>query len=168
MELSTRLREAINSHLNAELYAAYLYLSMAAYCENISMPGFAHWMRLQHQEELSHAMKLFDFLNARESRVVLQAIDQPPTEFKSPSDVAEKTLEHERAVTSKIHRLYELTVEESDYPAQVLLQWFISEQVEEEKVIADVVEHLRLVGEDGTGLLMIDGRLGERTMSSGT
>ena len=168
MELSARLREAINSHLNAELYSAYLYLSMAAYCENIGMPGFAHWMRLQHQEELSHGMKLFDFLNARGSRVVLQAIDQPPTEFKSPLDVAEKTLEHERAVTSKIHRLYELTIEESDYAAQVLLQWFISEQVEEEKVIADVVEHLRLVGEDGTGLLMIDSRLGERTTSSGT
>ena len=166
MDLGPRLLDAINQHVNSELYSAYLYLSMSAYCESANMPGMAHWMRLQHEEETSHAMRLFDFVNDRGGRVVLQAIDQPPVEFSSPLDVMERTLEHERSVTSAIHRLYELATEESDYAAQVLLQWFITEQVEEEKAAGEVVEQLRLVGDDPTGLLMIDSRLGERAAGS--
>ena len=167
MELSKALQDAINTHANSEFYSAYLYLSMAAYCESINMPGFAHWMRIQHQEETGHALKLFDFVNDRGGRVVLEAIDQPPVEFQSSLDVMQRTLEHERTVTSMIHRLYEQAVEESDYAAQILLQWFISEQVEEEKAADDIVEHLKLVGDDGVGLLMIDARLGERAVRVG-
>jgi ferritin len=162
MELSTKLHDAINKHINAEFYSAYLYLSMSAYCDSMNLPGFARWLRVQHGEELSHALKLFDFLNDRGGRIELQAIGQPPIEFESPLAVMEQTLEHERAVTSEIHRLYELAVEESDYPAQVLLQWFVTEQVEEEKTAGEIVEHLKLVGAQGAGLLMIDTRLGER------
>ena len=162
MELSTKLQNAINKHINAEFYSAYLYLSMSAYCDSMDLPGFSRWLRVQHGEELSHALKLFDFLNDRGGRVELQAIGQPPLEFESPLAVMEQTLEHERAVTSEINGLYELAVEESDYPAQVLLQWFISEQVEEEKTASEIVEHLKMVGGQGAGLLMIDARLGAR------
>ena len=157
MDISDKLHEAINKHINAELYSAYLYLSMSAYCDGISLPGFAHWLRAQH-----HAFKLFDFLNDRGGRVELQAITKPPGAFDSPLDVMEQTLAHEQEVTSLIHRLYELAVEESDYPAQILLQWFISEQVEEEKNVSEVVQHLSLVGDDGAGVLMVDARLGQR------
>ena len=167
MELGKALQDAINGHINSEIYSAYLYLSMSAYCDSINMPGFAHWMRVQHQEEMAHAMKLFDFVNDRGGRVTLQAIEQPPVEFRSALDVMEQTLQHERRVTSLIHRLYELAAEESDYPAQVLLQWFISEQVEEEKAVDEILEQLKLVGDDGAGLLMIDARLGDRTAGGG-
>ena len=167
MDLSKNLLDAINRHTNAELSSAYLYLSMSAYCDSINMPGFASWMRVQHDEETSHAMKLFDFVNDRGGRVALDTIERPPADFSGPLDVMERTLAHERGVTSMIDRLYELSVEESDYPAQVLLQWFISEQVEEEKTVAEVVEQLKLVGDDGTGLLMIDARMGERTGGGG-
>ena len=168
MDISDKLHEAINKHINAELYSAYLYLSMSAYCDGISLPGFAHWLRAQHAEELSHAFKLFDFLNDRGGRVELQAIAKPPGAFDSPLDVMEQTLAHEQEVTSLIHRLYELAVEQSDYPAQILLQWFISEQVEEEKNVSEVVQHLSLVGDDGAGVLMVDARLGQRGGGNGT
>jgi len=162
MKLSQRMEDAINRHINAELSSAYLYLSMSAYCDSVSMPGFAHWMRVQHREETSHAMKLFDFIHDRGGRVVLDTITQPPIQFNSVLDVAEQTLEHERSVTSMIYRLYELAVEESDYATQVLLQWFINEQVEEETIVTEVVDQLKLVDNDGTGLLMIDARLSGR------
>ncbi len=162
MELSSTLQDALNKHINAELSSAYLYLSMSAYCDSIDMPGFAHWFRAQHNEETSHAFKIFDFVNDRGGRVVLEAIQQPPSDFTSVLDATQRTLDHERKVTSMIHRLYEQSVEESDYPAQVLLQWFISEQVEEEKAANEILEHLKLVGDDGAGLLMIDARLAER------
>jgi ferritin len=162
MGLSRNFQDAINKQLNAELYSAYLYLSMAAYFESVNLTGFAHWMRVQHQEETGHALKLFDFVADRGGRVILEAIEQPPIEFQSPLEVMQQTLEHEQQVTSYIHRLYEAAAEESDYSAQVMLQWFISEQVEEEKVAAEIVEHLKKIGDDGTGLLMMDTRLGER------
>jgi ferritin len=162
MSLSARLQEAINNQINSEYYSAYLYLSMAAYCESINLLGFSHWMRVQHQEELSHALKLFDFVNDRGGRVMLKGVEQPPAQFTSPLELMEKTLEHEQHVTSLINRLYELSVEESDYPTQVLMQWFIREQVEEEKMATEIIDQLKLVGGEGTGLLMIDTRMGQR------
>ena len=162
MKLSETIQEALNEQINAELYSAHVYLSMSAYCESINMPGFAHWMRAQHQEEISHAMKLFDFVNDRDGRVTLNAIETPPVDFGSLLGVMEAALAQEQAVTSLINRLYELALENTDYPAQVLLQWFITEQVEEEKSAADIIEQLKLIDDDGTGLLMIDSRLGQR------
>lgn len=160
--LNKAIQDAINEQVKNELYSAYLYLSMSAYFEAVNLPGFAHWMRLQSQEEVSHAMKYFDFISDRGGRVVLQAIDQPPVEFQSPLDVFQRTLEHERKVTAMIHRLYELAVKENDYATQTELQWFITEQVEEEKRAHEIVERLKMIGDQGAALLMLDRQLGER------
>ena len=161
--LSKKVEEAINRQINAELYSAYLYLSMAAYLETQYLPGFAHWLRVQNREETSHAMKLFDFVTDRDGRVELQAISQPPTEFQSALEVMQRTLEHEREVTVMINRLYEMAVEESDYPLRVLLHWFIEEQVEEEKNANQIVEQMKLIGDGKAGLLMLDARMRERS-----
>lgn len=160
--LSQAMEKAINEQIRDELYSAYLYLSMAAYFENASLPGFGHWMRLQSQEEVEHAMKFYDFVNERGGRVMLHAIDQPPVDFDSPLDIFEMTLEHERKVTAKIHGLYELALEESDYPVQVMLHWFIEEQVEEEDSAGEILETLRMIGDRTQGLLMLDRELGRR------
>ena len=160
--LSKVVQDALNEQVKNELYSAYLYLSMAAYSEAANLPGFAHWMRLQSQEEVSHAMKLFDFVHDRGGRVVLQAIDQPPVEFESPLDVFEKTLEHERKVTAMIHQLFELAVKENDYATQVMLQWFIEEQVEEEKTAEQLVAVLKMIGDRPQALIMLDRQLARR------
>ena len=162
MELSKSLEDALNDQINAELYSAYLYLSMSAYCEAMNLPGFAHWMRLQQDEEQEHAMKIFDFVNDRGGRVTLKSVDQPPSDFRSPLDIMERALEHERSVTSMIGSLYDLAAEEKDYSAHVMLEWFVSEQVQEEKAASQIVERLRMVEGDGVGLSMIDATLGER------
>lgn len=160
--LSKSLEDAMNEQLNHEFYSAYLYLSMSAYCESINLAGFAHWMRLQYEEELSHAMKLFKHIIDRGGHVVLQAIEKPPTNFKSPLQMFENVLEHERKVSDMINKLYELALRENDYPVQVLLHWFISEQVEEEKSASEIVEHLKLISDQSTALLMMDKQLGSR------
>jgi ferritin len=161
--LNKTVQDAINEQIKHEFYSAYLYLSMSAYCETINLPGFAHWMRVQYQEELAHAMKFFDFVNDREGSVELQAIDQPPGEFQSPLDIFQQALEHERKISGLIHRLYEVAVKEKDYPTQALLQWFITEQVEEEKSASQIVEQLKMVGGGGAALLLLDRELGART-----
>jgi ferritin len=160
--LSDRVREAINDQINAELYSAYLYLSMAGHFESESLPGFAHWMKLQAQEETGHALKLFDFVNDRGGRVKLKAIGEPPADFASPLAIFEQTLKHEQEVTSRIANLYALSLEENDYPTQVILQWFITEQVEEEKTAGEIVEQLKRVGESGTALVIMDRNLASR------
>jgi ferritin len=160
--LSKALEQAINDQIKNELYSAYLYLSMSAHFEANNMPGSARWMRLQSNEEVSHAMKLFDYVNDRGSRVVLQGIDQPPAEFGSPLDIFEKALAHEQKVTGMINHIYDLAVKENDYPTQIELQWFITEQVEEEKSAGDIVEQLKVVGDHGPSLIMLDRALGAR------
>ena len=160
--LSKTIQDALNQHINREFYSSYLYLSMSAYCESINLPGFAHWLRVQSQEEMEHALKLFDFISDREGRVTLHPIPQPPVEFQSPLDVIQSTLDHEREVTEMINRLYEMAVKEEDYATQVHLQWFITEQVEEEKAANEVVEQLKMIGDQGDALLLLDRRLAER------
>jgi ferritin len=160
--LSQTLQNALNDQLQRELFSAYVYLAMAAYSETQNLPGFAHWMRLQSQEELGHAMKVFDYINDRNGSVELQAIDQPPGEFQSPLAMFVQALDHERTVTAAIHQLYELAVGENDYPTQTFLQWFIAEQVEEEKAASQVVERLKLSGGNSAALLLIDRELGAR------
>ncbi len=164
--LKKTVQDAINEQIKDELYSSYLYLSMSTYCETINLLGSARWMRLQSQEEYSHAMRLFDYIYDRGGRVVLQAIDQPPSEFKSPLAIFKQVLEHEQEVTGKIHRLYELSVEENDYATQVELQWFITEQVEEEKVTTQIIEQLKMIGDQDTALLMLDRHLGERGVTN--
>jgi ferritin len=160
--LSTAVHDAINEQIKNELYSAYLYLSMSAYCESINLPGFAHWMRRQYEEEVTHALKFFDYLTERGDRVMLKAIDQPPADFKSPLAMFQQTLEHEQKVTALINGIYAQAVKENDYATQVELQWFIKEQVEEEKSASAVVEQLKLIGEHGPSLIMMDRQLGSR------
>jgi ferritin len=160
--LSKTMQDAINEQIQKEYHSSYLYLAMAAYCEASNLPGSAKWMRVQSQEELSHALKLFEHMVDRGGRVTLQAIPQPPAEYKSALDVFEKVLAHEQLVTASIHKLYALALKESDYPAQIMLQWFVTEQVEEEKSAGEVVEQLKAVGESKTSLMLLDRHLGKR------
>ena len=159
---SSKVEKAINEQIKNELYSAYLYLSMAAYFDSINLPGFAHWMRVQFAEEQEHAKKFYHFVYERGGRVVLQALDQPPSEWASPLAVFEETLKHEQKVTALIDDLYALTVQENDYASQVFLQWFISEQVEEEANATQIIETLKMVGEKGQALIMLDHQLARR------
>jgi ferritin len=163
MALSNTIQDALNEHINQEFRSYYLYLSMSAYYHSINLPGFAHWMRVQSQEEYEHTMNLFDFVNDRQGRVRLQPISQPTLEFHSPLEVMQQALEHECEVSQLIHRLYEVAVKEGDFPTQVHLQWFITEQVEEEKVASNIVGQLKMIGGKGDALLLLDRELGART-----
>ena len=163
MALSETIQDALNEHINREFHSSYLYLAMSAYYESVNLPGFAHWMRVQSQEEYGHAMNLFDFVNDRQGRVMLQPVSQPTLEFQSPLQVMQQTLEHERQISQLIHRLYQVAFKEEDYPTQVHLQWFITEQVEEEKVASDIVEQLKMIGSKGDALLLLDRELGARS-----
>ena len=160
--LGTAVQEAMNEQIKNELFSAYQYLSMAAYCEAENLPGFARWMRAQSLEETQHAMKFYDFILDRNGRVALRGIDQPLVEFGSPLEVFERALEHERKVTAMINDLYALSVQENDYASQTFLQWFVTEQVEEEKNAGDVVETLRMVGDGSEALFLLDRELGQR------
>lgn len=165
--IKREIQDAINTQIRHELYAAYLYLGMTAYFESRSLSGFGHWMRLQSREELGHAMRLVDFLIDRGGTVELGAIDAPGLGFDTPLEVMQAALAHERKVTSSIEDLYELALEHRDYAAQVLMQWFVTEQVEEEKSAGEIVDQLELAGDSPSALLVLDGRLGERTPETG-
>jgi len=160
--VSKSMQDAMNEQINKELFSSYLYLSMAAYFEDKNLPGFGHWMRMQADEEREHAMKFYDFILERGGKVVMKAIDAPKTEWTSSLEVAQEVAAHEAKVTASIYALYELALKEKDYPAQVMLQWFISEQVEEEKNAAEIVANLKLIEERGTAVLMLDHRLAKR------
>jgi len=162
MEISTKMQDALNRQINEELASAYIYLSMAAYLESLSLPGFAHWMRVQTQEELAHALKFFDYITERGGRVVLEGIATPPAEYAGPADVFEKALAHERHITGCIHDLYGLAMGEKDYASLGMLQWFVGEQVEEEAHAGQIVETLRRVGDKGQALVMLDRQLAAR------
>lgn len=161
--LSKGVEEAINNQIHHEFHSAYIYLSMSAYMEAANFPGFANWMRQQAKEEVNHAMKLFDYVNDRNGRVILKTLEQPPTDFKSVLATFEQAFEHEKKVTQMIHNLYELATRENDYATQVALQWFITEQVEEEATAMSVVDRLKIAGNDGAGLLLLDRELGSRS-----
>jgi ferritin len=162
MMLNDVVQEAVNRQVNNELFSMYSYLSMSAYCESLQFRGCAHWMRLQAQEEYVHAMRLYDFLIARQGRVKLLPIAQPQIEFKSLLEVFEKALAQEQTVTSQINSLYELAFEQKAFAALVELEWFINEQVEEEKTARDIVHKFKLVGNDPASLLDLDRELGAR------
>ena len=162
MLLDKTVQDAMNDQIKNELYSAYQYLAMSAYCESMNLPGFAHWMRVQFQEEMEHALKFYDFIQARRGRVLLQTIEQPANDFHSPLEVFEQALEHEQRVTSQINDLYELAVSENDYASQTFLQWFVTEQVEEEKNVGDVVETLKMVGDQSEALFLLDRELSKR------
>lgn len=156
------IQESLNDQIRDEFYASYLYLSMSAWFEAQNLPGFAHWMRSQSQEEQLHALRLFDFVTSRRGRVHLRGIGEPPHDFASPLDAVEQAFSHEQSVTAKINGLYELALQERDYATHVELQWFITEQVEEEQSADLLVERVRLAGADGAVLLLLDGQLQNR------
>lgn len=162
--LSKRMEEAINDQIRWEFYSGYLYLSMAAYFEGLGLAGFAKWMEAQTQEELFHAMKMYRYVNDHGGRIVLQAVDQPESSWESPLAAFEGALEHEQLVTSRINKLMDLALEERDHATMAFLQWFVSEQVEEEANVGDAVAKLRLV-QDGGALYMLDKEFGVRVFT---
>jgi len=156
------MQDAFSEQIRAELSSAYLYLSMALYFEKQSLPGFAKWMRVQFTEEQSHAMKMIDFVVDRGDTVTLSAIEKPFSDFKSATEVFERTVAHEQKVTGLIHNLYALAAKESDFASMEMLQWFIKEQVEEEKNATLILDQLKMVGDKGSSLVMLDHRIGKR------
>jgi len=160
--LSDSIQKAINEQMKNELYSAYLYLAMSAHFEAENLPGFARWTRLQAKEETEHAMKFFDYVTDSGGRVTLHAIDQPPVEYGSPLKVFESILEHEKKVTGMIHNLYAAAVKENDFATQVMLHWFITEQVEEEKNASAIVEQLKMAEEHKGIWVNIDHHVGKR------
>lgn len=164
--LNEAMQQAINAQINNELFSMYSYLSMSAYCEHQQFRGCAHWMRLQSQEEHTHALRLHDFLIARQGRVRLAPIAQPQVDFASIPEVFEKALEQEQRVTEQINSLYEMAFKEKAFAALVELEWFINEQVEEEKTARDVVHKFTLVKDDPAAMLDLDRELGSRVAES--
>jgi ferritin len=159
---SKGLQKAMNDQIRKEFESAYIYLSMAAWMEDQTLPGFAAWLRQQAREESGHAMKIYDHLIDRGCRVELQPVAGPPTEFKTPLDVFQQVKKHEESVTTSINTLYGLAVDDRDYASQVFLEWFITEQVEEEKNSSQVLESVRRVGDNQAALVMLDRELGQR------
>jgi ferritin len=161
--MNETVKGLVNDQIAHEFHAAYTYLAIAAHFEAQSYEGFAKWMRLQAREETGHAMRLFEYLVERGERVELKQIDQPTRDFGSPQEAFRAALEHERKVTGQINRIYEAAVDAADYPTQIMLQWFIQEQVEEENSTGTAVEQLEMAGENRAALLMLDARFGART-----
>jgi ferritin len=162
MELSKKMQDALNDQIKEELASAYIYLGMAAYFESINLSGFAHWMQAQSNEEMEHAMKFYGFVHARGGRVILHALEQPAADYQGVVDVFEKTLAHEQFITGRIHDLYSLAVEEKDYASLGVLQWFVDEQVEEEQTATEILDLLKMVGDKGQGLVMLDRQMASR------
>jgi ferritin len=160
--IDEKMQEALNKQLNAELYSAYLYLSMSTHFQSVNLGGFANWMRVQAREELLHAMKFYDYVNERGGRVTLLPVDEPPSQWHSPLAAFEHVYQHEQKVTSLINKLVDLAVKARDHATNNFLQWFVSEQVEEEASADEVVQRLKLVGDDRSGLFMIDRELAQR------
>ncbi len=163
--LTDKMIEGLNEQINKEIYSAYLYLSMASYASTLGLNGFVNWFNVQVQEELSHAQKMYDYVVQQGYRVMLKAIDEPPQNFKSPINLFEETLSHEKIVTGLINNLVKIAKEENDNATEIFLQWYVTEQVEEEANPTEIIQKLKLTGKDGNGLLMIDNELAQRVFT---
>lgn len=163
--MKKKMEKALNSQVNAELYSSYLYLAMESYFHSISLSGFATWMRGQVQEEMFHGMKIYDYVHERGGQVRFEAIAKPETTWKSPLAAFEHILEHEQKVTGLINGLIDVALEVHDHAAKAFLDWFIMEQVEEESTVGSIVDRLRLIGEDSSGLFLLDAELGKRVFT---
>ncbi len=164
--MDKKIEKAFNDHLNAEFFSSYLYLSMSNYFVASNLEGMAAWMRIQTDEERMHAMKFIDFINDRGGRVVLDQIEKPKTEWGSPLEAFQEAYAHEQLISKKINALVDLAIKESDHATNTFLQWFVSEQVEEEATAQAIVGKLELIRDNPMGLLMIDQQLGQRTPSA--
>ena len=165
--MNEKIEAAFNDQLNAEVYSSYLYLSMANYFAAENLDGMAQWMRVQTDEEREHGMKFLDFINQRGGRVILQQIDKPKFEWSSPLEAFQDAYEHECLISSKIDDLANLAMQEGDHAANIFLQWFVSEQVEEEATVQSIVDKLKRVGDNMMGLMMMDQQLGQRSADAG-
>lgn len=163
-----KMHDALNKQVNAEIYSAYLYLSMSAYFESINLTGFANWMRIQAQEEMTHAMKFYDYIHETNGNVTLTAIDAPQSQRSSPLEAFEHVFKHEQKVTGLINDLVNLAVAEKDHATNNFLQWFIAEQVEEESSADAIVQKLKLLGDARGAIFMLDQELGTRTFTPPT
>jgi len=163
--LKKNMEKALNQQINAELYSAYLYLSMSAHFQAMNLKGFANWMRVQAMEEFTHADKFSAHVLDRGGRVVLTAIGSPPVTWKSTLAVFQDTYQHEQKVTGLINALVDLAIKEKDHAANNFLQWFVNEQVEEEANAQELVQQLKLIGEAGQGILMLDRELAQRVFT---
>jgi ferritin len=164
--LNPKMQDAFNKQMNAEFYSSYLYLSMCAYFESKNLKGMAHWMSLQCGEERLHAMRFYNYVNSRSGRVTLTQIDAPKTEWKSPLDAFEDAYKHELKISGLINELMNLTMAEKDHAAHDFLEWFVQEQVEEEGAAQLIVDQLKMVGDNGVGLFMLDQQLSQRVASA--
>jgi len=160
--ISTKIEKKLNDQINAEYWSAYFYLSMAAYFENKTLPGFANWMKVQYHEEISHVLKFFDYINERGGRVLLKPVDAVKTEWKDEIEVFEDTLKHEQKVTGLINNLVNIALEEKDHATHNMLQWYVSEQVEEESNVDEILQQLKMLEGNKHGLLMLDRELKQR------
>tara|TARA_R110002110_G_scaffold406421_1_gene626305 strand:+ start:113327 stop:113830 length:504 start_codon:yes stop_codon:yes gene_type:complete len=165
--ISDAMKKELFEQLNHEFYSAYLYLSMSAYCNHIEFNGAASWLKLQYEEEHTHATKIFNYLIDQGVQVELKALPEPPTDFGSILEVFTASLQHEQAMTARLNNISDQALKEKDHATYNLLQWFVNEQVEEEATVGAIISKVKLVKDDGYGLLMIDNELGERT-SAGT
>lgn len=166
--LSKRIEKELNDQINAEYWSAYFYLSMAAYFENKNLPGFANWMKVQYQEEISHVLKFFNYINERGGRVLLKPVDAVKTEWKNEIEVFEDTFKHEQKVTGLINNLVNIALEEKDHATHNILQWYVSEQVEEESSVDEILQQLKMLEGNKHGLLMLDRELKQRTFIDAT
>jgi len=160
--ISKVMQDAVNEQINKELYSSYIYLSMAAYFESESLAGFGNWLRIQAKEENEHAMKLYDYLLERGGKVELKVIPAPKSEWGSALEAVEQVLEHEQFVTKSIHELYEVALSQKDYATQVMLHWFIEEQVEEEANATAILDNMRRIEAHESAIIMLDHRLSKR------
>ncbi|MCD4823599.1 MAG: ferritin [Phycisphaerae bacterium] len=163
--LNRKIEEALNDQFNFEMYSANIYMSMAAYFDSINLTGLAGWMKIQYQEEMFHTMKFYDFINDRGGRVVMTALDAPPTDWATPLAAFENALAHERIVTGRINNMVTLAMEEKDHATVNFLQWFVAEQVEEESSVDAVIQKLKLMADAPGGLFMLDRELGQRVFT---
>ena len=160
--ISAKMTQALNNQINAELFSSYLYLSMSSYAAHVGLPGSANWFYIQAQEELTHVQRFYDYINSQGQRVILEAIEKPNSDFESALTMFEATLQHEQHVTGLINKLVDVAIEERDHATEIFLQWFVSEQVEEEQNASDIIAKLKLAGDQGGGLFMIDKELAGR------
>lgn len=161
--LKGKMLDALNAQINAEQYSSLLYLSMSAYLNDQGLPGFANWMYVQYQEELSHANKFFNYVVERGGKVELKAIKQMPTTWDGVISIYEATLEHEQLVTSLINDMMDIAIQEKDHAAQSFLRWFVDEQVEEEANVTEILDTLKLINGQGNGIFMLDREMRSRT-----
>ena len=160
--ISQKIADALNDQIRKEVYSSYLYLSMAAQFASMNLNGFAHWMKIQTGEETKHAMKIYDHLNERNGRVILQQIDAPPSSWKSAKEMFQDAYQHEQKVTESINKIVELARAEKDYATDAFLQWFVNEQVEEEASTNEILQKLQLMGDNAAALLVLDSELSKR------